>query len=248
MLVVTAIMMITVAILAVLTISAGHIARHTAADAADLAALAAADELRAPGGDPCAAAERISRLNGADLRECEVDGQVVDVVVSAAPTGPLGWLDPPARRARAAAGPGAIGAGDHAGPHAERSWIFPVAGDHRITARFGDAGPRWESGRHTGLDFAAPAGTAVLASAPGLVIRAGAAGRYGNLVVVDHGTAESYYAHLAGISVAPGQTVRAGQQVGTVGATGNVTGPHLHFEVRVGGIPRDPAVVLWSIS
>jgi secretion/DNA translocation related TadE-like protein len=235
-----AISMIVVAVLATLTLGAGQVARRGAADAADLAALAAASEVGRVGGDPCAAAERVSRLNGADLRECAVDGWEVEVVVSVPASGPLRWLDDPARRARA----GAALSTHHAGPGGAGQWVVPVAGTHRITARFGDTGPWWDSGRHTGLDFAAPVGTAVVASAPGRVARAGPAGRYGNLVVVDHGGAESYYAHLASIAVRPGDIVAAGQRLGAVGATGNATGPHLHFEVRIGGVPHDPARVL----
>lgn len=247
-LVLTAIMMIVVATLAVLTIGAGHVARHAAADAADLAALAAAGELGKFGGDPCGAAGRVSRLNGADLEDCTVEGWEVEVVVSAAASGPLRWLDAPSRRARAGAPLTApFVAGDLGG-----TWAVPVAGTYRITARFGEAGPWWESGRHTGLDFAAPAGTAVIASAAGRVTRAGPTGRYGNLVVLDHGGSEtnneSYYAHLATIAVSPGDVVAAGHRLGTVGATGNATGPHLHFEIRIGGIPRDPEPVLSSTS
>lgn len=238
-LVLAAIMVVVAAFLVVATLAAGYASRHRAAAAADLAALAAADELRATGGDPCAAAERVSRANGAAMRQCAVEGWEVEVVVAAAATGPLRWLADPARRARAGVEPAAVGvAGD---------WVVPVAGDYRLTARFGESGPRWESGRHTGLDFAAPAGTPVVATAPGRVTHAGPAGPYGNLVVVDHGPAVTYYAHLAAVSVSAGEVVGAAEQVGTVGATGNATGPHLHFEVRVDGVPQDPASVLSSV-
>jgi secretion/DNA translocation related TadE-like protein len=234
-LVLSAIMVVVVAFLVVTTLAAGYASRHRAAAAADLAALAAAEELRVAGGDPCSAAERVSRANGAAVRQCEVNGWEVEVVVAAAAGGPLRWLDDPARRARAGVEPDP---GD---------WIVPVAGGYLITARFGEPGPHWESGRHTGLDFAAPTGTPVVAVAPGSVTHAGPAGPYGNLVTVDHGTAVTYYAHLAAVGVEVGEVVGAAQQVGTVGATGNATGPHLHFEVRVNGVPQDPASVLSSV-
>jgi murein DD-endopeptidase MepM/ murein hydrolase activator NlpD len=115
-------------------------------------------------------------------------------------------------------------------------FLRPVAG--AITDRFG---PRW--GRpHHGLDFAAPAGTPVGAAGRGIVRSAGwNSGGYGNLVIVDHRLGfSSWYAHLSGVAVAPGQPVTGGTQVGTVGATGQATGPHLHFEVRRHGAPIDP--------
>ena len=98
---------------------------------------------------------------------------------------------------------------------------------------------------HDGLDIAAPAGAPVGAAAAGTVIQAGPTGTYGNLVAVRHadGT-ETRYAHLATIGVRKGDAVAAGQPLGTVGATGRVTGPHLHFEVREGGHAVDPAPLI----
>jgi secretion/DNA translocation related TadE-like protein len=240
-LVLSAIMVVIVAFLAVTTLAAGYAGRHRAATAADLAALAAAGQLRTTGGEPCAEAERVSRANGAALRRCTVAGWEVEVVVSTPGGGPLRLLADPERRARAGLEPVAP-----AGRPGD--WVVPVAGDYRLTARFGDTGPAWETGRHTGLDFAAPTGTPVVASAAGQITHAGPAGRYGNLVVIDHGQVATYYAHLAVISVAVGDHVGPAERVGSVGATGNATGPHLHFEVRENGVPHDPAAVLWSTS
>jgi murein DD-endopeptidase MepM/ murein hydrolase activator NlpD len=94
---------------------------------------------------------------------------------------------------------------------------------------------------HAGLDLAAAADSPVRAAGSGVVTRAGAAGGYGNLVVVDHGGGlETRYAHLAHIKVEVGQTVGPGDVVGGVGATGRATGPHLHFEVRRDGHAVDP--------
>lgn len=112
---------------------------------------------------------------------------------------------------------------------------WPV--DAPISSRFG---PRW--GRmHSGLDLAAAQGTPVQAAAPGRVKSASFDGGYGNLVVIQHPDgSETRYAHMASLGVKAGQTVGAGDKVGTVGNTGNSTGPHLHFELRVDGQPRDP--------
>lgn len=95
---------------------------------------------------------------------------------------------------------------------------------------------------HQGVDVGARAGTPVRAAGPGKVVRAGNAGAYGNLVVIDHGDgSETRYAHLSKTLVATGTTVLRGQTIGEVGSTGLSTGPHLHFELRVDGAPVDPA-------
>ncbi|MFC0845070.1 peptidoglycan DD-metalloendopeptidase family protein [Streptomyces noboritoensis] len=95
------------------------------------------------------------------------------------------------------------------------------------------AGSMWSSGYHTGVDFAAETGTTVKAVGAGTVVSAGWGGAYGNQVVIQHADGMySQYAHLSQLSVSAGQTVTEGQQLGLSGATGNVTGPHLHFEIR----------------
>lgn len=95
------------------------------------------------------------------------------------------------------------------------------------------AGSMWSSGYHTGVDFAADTGTTVKAVGAGTVVSAGWGGAYGNQVVIRHADGMySQYAHLSQFSVSAGQTVTEGQQLGLSGATGNVTGPHLHFEIR----------------
>jgi murein DD-endopeptidase MepM/ murein hydrolase activator NlpD len=95
--------------------------------------------------------------------------------------------------------------------------------------------------QHTGVDFRAPMGTPAYSSEDGTVISAGWNGGYGNLVTVNHGGGVvTYYAHLSSISVSAGERIGRGQQVGRVGSTGSSTGPHLHFEVRIDGTPRNP--------
>lgn len=114
-------------------------------------------------------------------------------------------------------------------------FIWPTSGT--LTSGFG-----WRWGRmHEGIDIAAPTGTPIAAVAGGTVIVAGWMGGYGNLVVVDHGGGlATAYGHQSSIAVGVGTQVAQGQTIGYVGNTGNSTGPHLHFEVRVNGSPVDP--------
>jgi|UPI0003657780 murein DD-endopeptidase MepM/ murein hydrolase activator NlpD len=98
-----------------------------------------------------------------------------------------------------------------------------------------------EGAFHKGVDLTAPRGTPVHVTADGVVLKAQWDGGYGKLVVVDHGNGiETYYAHLSQFMVIPGQEVRRGQVVALSGGTGHATGPHLHYEVRLGGIPVNP--------
>jgi murein DD-endopeptidase MepM/ murein hydrolase activator NlpD len=139
--------------------------------------------------------------------------------------------------ARKAAG---IAGGEEAGGAGMFSW--PVTGT--ITSPFG-----WRSNPfggapefHQGLDIAAPTGTTVTAAAGGTVIMAQWYGGYGNYILIDHGGGYSTgYGHLSAIYVSQGQTVARSQAIGAVGSTGQSTGPHLHFEVRINGKPVDPA-------
>jgi hypothetical protein len=130
-------------------------------------------------------------------------------------------------------------AGD-TGACVDGAWVVPIAGDYVITARFGQAGESWAN-RHTGVDLAAPVGRPVLAAAGGQVTYAGWDGPYGQRLEITHldGT-KTWYAHLSAIVVDDGTFVAAGEQIGLVGSTGNSTGPHLHYEVRPGGVPTDP--------
>jgi murein DD-endopeptidase MepM/ murein hydrolase activator NlpD len=104
--------------------------------------------------------------------------------------------------------------------------VHPIFGDERL---------------HAGIDLRADTGTPILAAADGKVVFAGAQRGYGNVVIVDHGKSlATLYAHQSVLSVRQGDVVKRGQVIGAVGATGYATGPHLHFEVRVGGNPVDP--------
>ena len=111
-----------------------------------------------------------------------------------------------------------------------------------LLAPLGDGfGPRRNS-FHTGIDLLAPAGAAVIATAPGRVTWAGPrAGGWGKLVMIAHGhEVRTLYAHLSTVEVTVGQWVAGGTVLGRVGATGDATGPHLHFEVRIGNAAIDP--------
>lgn len=123
--------------------------------------------------------------------------------------------------------------------------VIPLpAGSWAWSAGFGVSGPLWASGQHTGQDFSAISGTPILAAAAGIVISTGVGGPYGNLTQIQHpGDVQTWYAHQSIISAEVGVQVKAGQVIGAVGSTGNSTGPHLHFEVRLGGAQVDPK--LW---
>jgi murein DD-endopeptidase MepM/ murein hydrolase activator NlpD len=94
---------------------------------------------------------------------------------------------------------------------------------------------------HSGLDISAPRGTPIAAATDGVVLAAGVRGGYGNCVIIDHGDGVStLYGHMSQISVSEGRTVKRGDTVGLVGATGTATGNHLHFEVRINGEATNP--------
>ncbi|MEU0344271.1 LysM peptidoglycan-binding domain-containing M23 family metallopeptidase [Streptomyces bobili] len=128
-------------------------------------------------------------------------------------------------------------------------FALPVAGA-TVGTPYKMSGSMWSSGYHTGVDFVVPTGTSLKAVGAGTVVSAGWGGAYGNQVVIK--LADGYYAqyaHLSQLSVSAGQSVSGGQQIGLSGATGNVTGPHLHFEIRTGpdyGSDVDPVAYLRS--
>ena len=119
----------------------------------------------------------------------------------------------------------------HHTPIPAAGFVAPISGDPVISESYGVPGP-WAAGHHTGVDLAVPVGTVVHAVGAGTVVKAEWGGAYGRMVVIRHADGRySLYAHLSRIDVSAGQSLTAGTQVGLSGATGNVTGPHLHFEV-----------------
>ena len=108
--------------------------------------------------------------------------------------------------------------------------IHPIYGDRRL---------------HTGVDFRASVGTPVYAAGSGVVVFSGTKNGYGNTIVIDHGgSLATLYAHNSQLLVPAGATVKRGQRIASAGSTGNSTGPHVHFEVRVSGTPVDPMAYL----
>ncbi len=120
-------------------------------------------------------------------------------------------------------------------------WSLPMT-SYSLTATFGQYGGYWSGGQHTGLDFNGDTGDSIYAVANGLITSASYDGAYGNKTVLtlDDGT-EIWFCHQTSFNVSVGDTVRSGDLIGYVGSTGNVTGAHLHVEVRPGGgDPVDP--------
>jgi murein DD-endopeptidase MepM/ murein hydrolase activator NlpD len=114
-----------------------------------------------------------------------------------------------------------------------------------LLAQVGDGFGRRSDRFHAGIDLPAHTGSAVIAVAPGRITWAAPRDGWGNLVSVDHGSGvRTMYAHLARIDVKVGQWVAGGTVLGLVGSTGDATGPHLHFEVRVNGAAIDPLQAL----
>lgn len=127
------------------------------------------------------------------------------------------------------------------------TFVSPIPGSY-VSTGYKSGGAVWSSGSHTGVDFHAASGTPVQSVGMGTVVEAGWGGAYGNQVVIrmNDGT-YTQYGHLSSIAVSAGQQVTAGQQIGLSGATGNVTGAHLHFEARTGadyGSDLDPVAYL----
>jgi murein DD-endopeptidase MepM/ murein hydrolase activator NlpD len=101
------------------------------------------------------------------------------------------------------------------------------------------------SALHTGMDFDAPVGTPILAAAGGVVVTQELHPAYGNMIEIDHGNnLVTRYAHTSRVFVKQGDVVKRGQKIAAVGTTGRSTGPHLHFEVLVQGVPQDPSKFL----
>ncbi|MDP9953170.1 MULTISPECIES: peptidoglycan DD-metalloendopeptidase family protein [Streptomyces] len=118
-------------------------------------------------------------------------------------------------------------------------WLKPVSAPYGTP--FGKPGLMWSSGRHTGLDFPAKTGTPIRAVDSGVIRQAVDSGPYGKHIEINHGSGlSSLYAHMSAMLAKASDTVKRGQQIGRVGATGNTTGPHLHLEARINGKTVDP--------
>ena len=122
--------------------------------------------------------------------------------------------------------------------------VTPVTG--RITSRFG-ANESIRDHTHKGIDIAATRGTPILATAAGTVTFAGWSSGYGYLVKIDHGNGvETYYGHCSRLYVSAGESVEAGTEIAAVGSTGNSTGNHLHFEIRLNGEQINPQTYVYQ--
>ncbi len=210
-----------------------HTQRLTAATVSVIAART--DEARtvrselASNRDTLAAAQRLKQSALASSRETREE-YLQEVEALAAQSASLAAA---IREAQAGASSTGTGAPSASG------FIWPVNGT--VVSGFG-----WRWGRmHEGIDISASTGTPIWAAAAGTVIHAGWLGGYGNLVVVDHGNGlATAYAHASAILVGVGQQVSQGETLSLVGSTGNSSGPHLHFEVRVNGAAVDPLFYL----
>ncbi|NJA58085.1 M23 family metallopeptidase [Streptomyces sp. NEAU-H3] len=127
------------------------------------------------------------------------------------------------------------------------TFVLPIPGSY-VSTGYHASSSLWSSGSHTGIDFHAASGTSVHAVGAGTVVKVDWGGAYGNEVVLRmHDGTYTQYGHLTAATVAVGQAVTAGQQIAISGATGNVTGPHLHFEARTSpeyGSDMDPLAYL----
>jgi murein DD-endopeptidase MepM/ murein hydrolase activator NlpD len=184
------------------------------------------DELAA-GRDTLAAARTLKRSALSDARESRTEHlEEVDALLAESAS-----LAAAIREAQEQAAASSTGSGT---PSAS-GFIWPVNGT--VVSGFGWRGSRM----HEGIDITASSGTPIWAAAAGTVIWASWRGGYGNCVVVDHGNGlATLYAHASSILVGVGQSVSQGETVALVGSTGNSSGPHLHFEVRVNGTAVDP--------
>ncbi|SDH96637.1 M23 family metallopeptidase [Lutimaribacter saemankumensis] len=126
-------------------------------------------------------------------------------------------------------------------------FAIPVKAGYRFTSGFGYRRDPKTGGRrlHKGVDFAGPVGTPLYATADGVVTHAGWLSGYGRLVKIQHQFGiETRYAHMSRLNVKVGQRVSRGERIGDMGASGRVTGPHLHYEVRVGGKAVNPMIYI----
>lgn len=119
----------------------------------------------------------------------------------------------------------------------------------RLAAKFGETGPYWGAAPHSGLDFDGDTGDAVFAVANGRVKEVGMRGSFGRTITISHGDGvASMYSHLSATEVNVGDQVFAGDRIARMGATGNVSGSHLHLEIQLRGVPTDPYGFLFAAN
>ena len=119
----------------------------------------------------------------------------------------------------------------------------------RLAAKFGESGSYWGGTPHSGLDFDGATGDAIFAVAGGVVKEVGIRGSYGRTITISHGDGvASMYAHLSTTEVNVGDQVFAGDRIAHMGATGNVSGSHLHLEIQLRGVPTDPYGFLFAAN
>jgi murein DD-endopeptidase MepM/ murein hydrolase activator NlpD len=124
-------------------------------------------------------------------------------------------------------------------------WPLPVERSREVSSTYGVRGVR----HHDGLDIRGRGGDPIFAARDGHVVFSGWMSGYGNIVILDHGHGvTTRYGHASALLVGVGERVLRGQPIARVGATGNATGDHLHFEVRWSGRPIDPAVLLPAVT
>ena len=172
-----------------------------------------------------AAIREAARIQAERERVAREEEQRRQAQIAAATRGEASAVEAPVSRANAAL----------VGAPSGQGLTWPVNGT--VTSNFG---PRWGR-QHNGIDIAANTGTTVASAGSGTVIAAGFSGGFGQRVLIQHsGGLVTLYAHLSSINVSTGQSVSSGTSIGAVGCTGSCTGPHLHFETRVGGTAYDP--------
>ncbi|MFG1670918.1 M23 family metallopeptidase [Streptomyces sp. Y7] len=189
----------------------------------------------------------------AELQQDQIDSKAAAAAVAAAEKEAAEAAAKAETEAKAKAAAAKAAAEEEARKKAEAERLAELAkqytlptSSYTITSTFGQAGAYWSSGYHTGLDFAAPTGTLIKAIHSGTVTFAGWDGSYGykTEITLDDGT-ELWFAHQSSISVSVGQKVNTGDVIGRVGATGNVTGAHLHLEVHPDGSTNGIDPMAW---
>ncbi|MFD5573960.1 M23 family metallopeptidase [Streptomyces cadmiisoli] len=230
--------------------------KGTPDNAAPLSGIGITTEETAEGTTDAGEALRARIIAQAEQQQDQVDAKAAAKAVAAAQKAAAEAAEKAEKEAAAKAAAEKAAAEEEAREKAEAERLAALAkqytlptSSYTLTSTFGQAGSLWSSGYHTGLDFAAPTGTPLKAVHSGTITEAGWNGSYGykTVLTLDDGT-EIWYAHQSSISVSVGQKVTTGEVIGRVGATGNVTGAHLHLEVHSGGADGGIDPLAWLRS